>query len=284
MSLDATRWAWKLRGVTPTEKLILLSYADRANERHEAYPSWRRLMLDTALSRHTIERRLLSLQQKGFMMKTGERQGRTKQVYVYRLIGVIGRDEEENLSTTSSKSAPLSKLSTRSKIAPCKSSKIAPCTSSKSATQNLKEKHQRKPKGETLIFSDIFNCIKSLKALLSGRGKVVDDDVIDQVMFYVEKSKPQKDAQTSIHMAVHLIIAGRWQIPHGYKGITSKSIREKDEAYERQKEIYQDQDGKNFRLIKNVARIKTDLTMAERMRIFQEELNANNRPMQENHL
>jgi len=37
MSLDATIWAWKQRGLTPAEKTVLLSLADRAGEEHTAW-------------------------------------------------------------------------------------------------------------------------------------------------------------------------------------------------------------------------------------------------------
>jgi DNA-binding transcriptional regulator YhcF (GntR family) len=53
MSIDATRWAWQQK-VSPTQKLVLLSLADRANETHECYPSTTRLNIDTGLHRETI--------------------------------------------------------------------------------------------------------------------------------------------------------------------------------------------------------------------------------------
>ena len=76
MSIDALRWAWKVQDISSAEKLVLLAYSDRANEDHEAYPSWRRLELDTCLDRKTIYKVLQSLQQKGFLMKTGEKKAR----------------------------------------------------------------------------------------------------------------------------------------------------------------------------------------------------------------
>ncbi len=100
MSIDAMRWAWKLQEISPTEKLILLSLADRAGETHEAWPSWRRLQLDTLLSRNTIAKNLSALQAKGLILNTGQKKG---QVIVYRLIGVAGRDDEAHLHATSTK-------------------------------------------------------------------------------------------------------------------------------------------------------------------------------------
>lgn len=50
MSIDATIWAWKL-ALKPTQKLLLLSLADRANEKHGCFPSIQRIENDTGLNR-----------------------------------------------------------------------------------------------------------------------------------------------------------------------------------------------------------------------------------------
>lgn len=39
MSLDATIWAWNAEVKSGSERLILLSLADRAGETHKCYPS-----------------------------------------------------------------------------------------------------------------------------------------------------------------------------------------------------------------------------------------------------
>lgn len=96
MSIDATRFVWKLNKsqVTPTEKLVLLSYADRADEEGRAYPSSKRLESDTLLDRKTIFKCLLSIQDKGLLTKTGERKGRSNQVHVYKFPDFIHREYE----------------------------------------------------------------------------------------------------------------------------------------------------------------------------------------------
>ena len=102
MSTDATIFVWKLtkKQVTPTEKLILLSYADRADENGRAYPSIKRLIEDTLLDRKTIIKSLASIAEKGIMVKTGELQGRTKQVPVYKFPTTTFRENEATNSTT----------------------------------------------------------------------------------------------------------------------------------------------------------------------------------------
>lgn len=53
MSLDATVWAWKQK-VKSTQKLVLLSLADRAGENHDCWPSIDRLVENTGLNRKTV--------------------------------------------------------------------------------------------------------------------------------------------------------------------------------------------------------------------------------------
>ncbi|MFN4187680.1 MAG: helix-turn-helix domain-containing protein, partial [Acinetobacter johnsonii] len=46
MSIDATRWAWTAPVNNSSQRLVLLSLADRAGEEHTAWPSIDRLAKD----------------------------------------------------------------------------------------------------------------------------------------------------------------------------------------------------------------------------------------------
>ncbi|AOA58256.1 helix-turn-helix domain-containing protein [Acinetobacter larvae] len=99
MSLDATNWAWRVQlqqkkggSSKPLKKLLLLSLADRAGEDHCCYPSVGRLVEDTEMDRKTVLKIIDELIEDGLILDTGERKGRTKQVKVYRLMGVNGRE------------------------------------------------------------------------------------------------------------------------------------------------------------------------------------------------
>lgn len=56
MSIDATRFVWKLSKnlISSSQKLFLLSVADRCGENNECYPSLARLESDTGLNRKTL--------------------------------------------------------------------------------------------------------------------------------------------------------------------------------------------------------------------------------------
>lgn len=100
MSLDATNWAWRVKfpekagSALPALKLVvLLSMADRASEDHTCFPSINRLASDCRMNRKSVIKIIAELIEDGLISDTGERKGRTKQVIVYRLNGVSGREE-----------------------------------------------------------------------------------------------------------------------------------------------------------------------------------------------
>ena len=245
MSIDATNWAWGLQGLSPSEKLVLLSFADRAGETHEAWPSRSRLLLDTGITRKTLNKVLSSLQEKGFIIKTGEKR---RQVYVYRLIGVT--DRHEKLSTTSSKITTSPKKTTSSKMTTSTSGKMTTSTSGKMTTQNHHLNPKENPNMRALpdfIFPDIKNLIRErLERHLLPYSK----DIAQQIEFYAEKSLAKREAWQSVDMAIHLLKKNKWKIPSGYKGITSQSIAKKEQDHEADRQQQHIQDAKIMRGIK----------------------------------
>ena len=85
MSRAATDWAWDQEIKSATSKLILLSMADRADEKHCCFPSIQRLVKDTSLDRKTIQSGLARLVDLGLIKDTGERKGTTRRVKVFQL-------------------------------------------------------------------------------------------------------------------------------------------------------------------------------------------------------
>lgn len=98
MSLDATRWAWQ-QDLRPTQKLVLLSLSDRADERHCCYPSFDRLSSDTGLDVKTVRKVIRELRSLGLLVAS-EKPGRG---YRYRLAGVSDRHKTPTESGTPTK-------------------------------------------------------------------------------------------------------------------------------------------------------------------------------------
>lgn len=93
MSIDATRWAWTAPVNNSSQRLVLLSLADRAGEEHTAWPSIERLAKDTVLDKKTVQKVILELINLGLIKDTGDRKGPTKRVRVLKLNGVKGRED-----------------------------------------------------------------------------------------------------------------------------------------------------------------------------------------------
>ena len=85
MSLDATIWAWKQK-VKSTQKLVLLSLADRAGENHDCWPSIDRLVENTGLNRKTVIKVIKEMVALGLIHSQKKAFGRSN---TYTLIGVI---------------------------------------------------------------------------------------------------------------------------------------------------------------------------------------------------
>lgn len=99
MSLDATRWAWQQQGIRATDKFVLVSLADRADEEHFCFPSIARLSADTLLDRKTVLSSIARLEAAGLLAADRKHGAGTR----YRLIGVSSRHESSTENGTGTK-------------------------------------------------------------------------------------------------------------------------------------------------------------------------------------
>ena len=137
MSLDATIWAWRADVDSSTQRLILLSLADRAGEDHKCYPSIMRMVKDTKMNRKTIIKVLDDLEKKALIKYTGKIVGNG--VKVYQLLGVVGREDHPTSTKkgTSGKNGTSSNLGTGSNIGT--STENGTSTSPKNGTETSTE-------------------------------------------------------------------------------------------------------------------------------------------------
>lgn len=172
MSIDATRWAWMHRDIKPTQKLILLALADRADEKHRCWPSLRRLAFDTGFDERTIKSALRAMCEQGIINRT-ETQGRG---YTYYLVDVNGREDTPLTGCTGYKNVPPSSNAGASDVPPASdvpgtldvppppSSSVPPPPSldapriyHESINEPSEKKRARKPKVEKLNFGTFGN-------------------------------------------------------------------------------------------------------------------------------
>ena len=175
MSLDATRWAWTAPVESCPQRTILLSLADRAGEDHKAWPSIKRLEVDTKCDRKTIMKVLERLQEINLIRFTEETRGNG--VKVYQLVGVRGR--EDDLTST--------KIGTSTKNGTSTSTKIGTATSTKNGTQNLSIESTNE---STNIYKEKFNFADALVP------QGADQKLISEYM-EVRKAKKAVNSETA---------------------------------------------------------------------------------------
>jgi len=133
MSLDASNWAWKANVKNASQRIVLLSLADRAGETHRCYPSVRRLVEDTKLNRKTIIKVLDELELLKLVKDTGEFRGNG--VKVYQLLGVNGREDDHNTGSTSPKNGTSTKSGTGSSSGTSSKSGTSPKNGTATSTE-----------------------------------------------------------------------------------------------------------------------------------------------------
>ena len=181
MSLDATRWAWTAPVESCPQRTILLSLADRAGEDHKAWPSIKRLEVDTKCDRKTIMKVLERLQEINLIRFTEETRGNG--VKVYQLVGVRGREDD----LTSTKKGTSTKIGTSTKNGTSTSTKIGTATSTKNGTQNLSIESTNE---STNIYKGKFNFANALVS------QGADQKLISEYM-EVRKAKKAVNSETA---------------------------------------------------------------------------------------
>lgn len=181
MSLDATRWAWTAPVESCPQRATLLSLADRAGEDHKAWPSIKRLEVDTKCDRKTIMKVLERLQEINLIRFTGEVRGNG--VKVYQLIGVRGREDD----LTGTKKGTSTKIGTSTKNGTSTSTKIGTATSTKIGTQNLPIESTNE---STNIYKGKFNFANALVS------QGADQKLISEYM-EVRKAKKAVNSETA---------------------------------------------------------------------------------------
>lgn len=88
MSLGAMQWVKKVKTGRSSAKAVLTWLADMCGPDLTTYPSITALAEATELDKKTVQSCLQYLIAQGFIEDTGERRGRTRQIPVYRLLGV----------------------------------------------------------------------------------------------------------------------------------------------------------------------------------------------------
>lgn len=202
---------------------------------------------------------------------------------------VVDKRKKEKLSTEKTLSDPTNlsvpkktpttpKNTSLSGSSPSRQKTALRCDGAHIKTINRNRKAKRKTNNETSVsvFSDKQVIKDHIYRTISNRGVFVEDDIVNQIVFYIGACLVYDEVIKKINIALKKIRQGKWNIPSGYKGITSKSIRDKDEINESNKRAQYEEEAKSFRNITNaVASQKPYVSLVERLAAYRDGIDAN---------
>lgn len=123
-------------------------------------------------------------------------------------------------------------------------------------TTKTNRKERKKTNKETV---SVFSCIESVKThinlVIANRDDFVEEDIVEQGVYYAYEMNHDKSFDSvnkRINIFLKKVREDKWLIPQGFQGITSQSIREKEERQQQEKQEQYKQDGQAF---SNIARV-----------------------------
>lgn len=236
MSVDATIATWKLskKQVTPIQKLILLSYADRVGETFECWPSNSRLELDTGLDRHTICENKQKLIEKGLIVYTGEKRGRTKSIDVIRLTYVKGREHSHpDANPQSSVKKPTAK-----KLSSVKMPIPKQCGNAHTESLSTESLNTTTTTPSSSIFSESQD-----KELISLRNKYMptddrsNEEFLKQCKHHIDNGSKSHVFAQKFNGLKKILRGGHFETPIGYK--TKKQSKQNQSIQDHQMYVSQ---------------------------------------------
>lgn len=99
MSVEAISWALKQKVGSSSAKALLIVMANMANEHGLCYPSQKYLSESVEQDIKTIQKNINYLRDAGFIVDTGEREGSTKQIIVFRISMLEAPPKTDELNT-----------------------------------------------------------------------------------------------------------------------------------------------------------------------------------------
>lgn len=102
MSIRCIEWAFRVKGLKPSAKLVLIKLADNANDQGEAYPALGTIAEHTGISRRTVIRQIRELEAAGLVDVERRKVGDVNLPNVYRLnlSGVVTEDHQGGDTTS----------------------------------------------------------------------------------------------------------------------------------------------------------------------------------------
>jgi hypothetical protein len=101
--------------------------------------------------------------------------------------------------------------------------------------RNTKERKKTNKEKSVSVFSDTESVKNHIDLVITNRKAFVEDDIIQQGIYYsflTNEDKSFDSVNKRINIFLKKVRLGEWLTPQGFNGITSQSIREKEEKAE----------------------------------------------------
>lgn len=124
--------------------------------------------------------------------------------------------------------------------------------------KNKKERKKINNEKSVFVFSDALSVKNHVDLLIANRGDFVEEEIIDQIVFYSFEQNNEKNFDSivkRINIGLKKVREGKWNVPQGYNGITSQSIRKNEEQQQAEKKWQSEDDALRYRaIVKTVER------------------------------
>lgn len=155
--------------------------------------------------------------------------------------------------------------------------------------QDLSQEVFKKKQNKSPVFFDTESVKEHLNLVIAKRKAYVEEDIIDQGIYYAFNTNTEKSFDSvnkRINIFLKKVREGNWLIPQGWSGISSQSIREKEEADQRAKQEQYKQDAQAFQGILGVVAkgegLKSFSAMFKKLKEEVNEKDSNGGGMQKN--
>ncbi len=129
---------------------------------------------------------------------------------------------------------------------------VQPIPVTKTVTKAVTKKTNNNKENPVFVFPDKESIKTHINTVLEKRGAFAEDDTVEQIVFYIGKDRDHGSVVKKINIALKKVREGKWNIPQGYKGITSQSIRAKEEKEHAEKKAQYRRDALAFKAVTQV--------------------------------
>ncbi len=134
-------------------------------------------------------------------------------------------------------------------------------------SHEVSKKKQNKKSVNPPVFFDTESVKTHLNLVIANRNAYVEDEIIEQGIYYAFETNQDKSFDSvnkRLNIFLKKVREGKWLIPQGWNGISSQSIREKEEEQQREKQEQYRQDSlamQNITKAVNIIQPRTNLNI-----------------------